>query len=319
MSQKDFYAVLGVKASATADEIKRVYRKLAKQFHPDTNTGDAKAAERFKEISEAYNTLGDAEKRREYDEMRRLGAFGGYPGGGYPGGGYPGGGARRGGRGPSGGPTGGPTGGPRMEEFDISGIGGFGDLFGSMFGGGGARRPAGPEKGQSVETTLTIPFRTAVLGGKVPLDFTLDGVSTSVRITVAQGSEPGSRIKLSGQGGPGVRGGPAGDLYITLEVAPDPVFTREGRDLIVVLPLNIVQATLGTKLSVRTIDEKTVTLTVPKGTASGKRLRVRGQGVTQGGKTGDLLVELRIVAPESLTEAQEQLLIQFAEAAELER
>lgn len=306
MSQKDFYAVLGVKESATADEIKRVYRKLAKQFHPDTNTGDAKAAERFKEISEAYNTLGDAEKRREYDEMRRLGAFGGYPGGGFPGGG-----ARRGGRGP--------TGGPRMEEFDISGIGGFGDLFGSMFGGGGARRPAGPEKGQNVETTLTIPFRTAVLGGKVPLDFTLDGVSKSVRITVAQGSEHGSRIKLSGQGGPGVRGGPAGDLYITLEVAPDPVFTREGRDLIVVLPLNIVQATLGTKLSVRTIDEKTVTLTVPKGTASGKRLRVRGQGVTRGGTTGDLLVELRIVAPESLTEAQEQLLIQFAEAAGLER
>jgi molecular chaperone DnaJ len=306
MSQKDYYAVLGVKESATADEIKRVYRKLAKQFHPDTNTGDAKAAERFKEISEAYNTLGDAEKRREYDEMRRLGAFGGYPGGGFHGGG-----ARRGGRGS--------TGGPRMEEFDISGIGGFGDLFGSMFGGGGARRPAGPEKGQNVETTLTIPFRTAVLGGKVPLDFTLDGVSKSVRITVAQGSEHGSRIKLSGQGGPGVRGGPAGDLYITLEVAPDSVFTREGRDLVVVLPLNIVQATLGTKLSVRTIDEKTVTLTVPKGTASGKRLRVRGQGVTQGGKTGDLLVELRIVAPESLTEAQEQLLIQFAEAAELER
>lgn len=175
MSQKDFYAVLGVKESATAEEIKRVYRKLAKQFHPDTNTGDAKAADRFKEISEAYNTLGDAEKRREYDEMRRLGAFGGYPGGGFPGGG-----ARRGGRGPSGG--------PRMEEFDISGIGGFGDLFGSMFGGGGARRPAGPEKGQNVETTLTIPFRTAVLGGKVPLDFTLDGVSKSVRITVAQGS-----------------------------------------------------------------------------------------------------------------------------------
>jgi len=306
MSQKDFYAVLGVKESATAEEIKRVYRKLAKQFHPDTNPGDAKAAERFKEISEAYNTLGDAEKRREYDEMRRLGAFGGYPGGGFPGGS-----ARRGGRGPSGG--------PRMEEFDISGIGGFGDLFGSMFGGGGTRRPAGPEKGQNVETTLTIPFRTAVLGGKVPLDFTLDGVSKSVRITVAQGSEHGSRIKLSGQGGPGVRGGPAGDLYITLEVAPDPVFTREGRDLIVVLPLNIVQATLGTKLSVRTIDEKTVTLTVPKGTASGKRLRVRGQGVTQGGKTGDLLVELRIVAPELLTEAQEQLLMQFAEAAELER
>ncbi|MEY3700883.1 MAG: hypothetical protein RI891_175 [Gemmatimonadota bacterium] len=306
MSQKDFYAVLGVQASATADEIKRVYRKLAKQFHPDTNPGDAKAAERFKEISEAYNTLGDAEKRREYDEMRRLGAFGGYPGGGYPGGG-----ARRGGRGP--------TGGPRMEEFDISGIGGFGDLFGSMFGGAGPRRPAGPEKGQSVETTLQIPFRTAVLGGKVPLDFTLDGVSTSVRITVPQGSEPGSRIKLSGQGGPGARGGPAGDLYITFEVAPDPVFTREGRDLVVQLPLNIVQATLGTKLSVRTIDEKTLTLTVPKGTASGKRLRVRGQGVTQGGKTGDLLVEVRIVAPEALTEAQEEQLIAFAEAAGLER
>jgi molecular chaperone DnaJ len=314
MSQKDFYAVLGVKESVTADELKRVYRTLAKQYHPDTNTGDAKAAERFKEISEAYNTLGDAAKRREYDEMRRLGAFGGMPGGGFPGGGFPGGGARRGGRGGRGGP-----GGPRMEEFDISGIGGFGDLFGSMFGGAGPRRPVGPEQGQSVETTLRIPFRTAVLGGKVPLDFELDGVRKSVRIAVAQGSEPGSRIKLSGQGGAGQRGGPAGDLYITLEVAPDPVFTRDGRDLIVQLPLNIVQATLGTKLSVRTIDEKTVTLTVPKGTVSGKRLRVRGQGVTQGGKTGDLLVELRIAAPESLTPEQEALLVQFAEAAGLER
>src|SRR5690348_12157752 len=149
---KDYYNVLGVSATATQDEIKKQYRKLAKKYHPDTNSNDPKAAERFKEISEAYQTVGDAEKRKQYDQMRQLGAFGGFGGGG----------ARPSSR--SGGGPSGATGGINMDDIDIGGLGGLGDLFGSMFGGGtcGARaRPRGPQRGQDVEASLEVPFRTA--------------------------------------------------------------------------------------------------------------------------------------------------------------
>src|SRR6476469_9242238 len=156
-AKKDFYATLGVSSSASQDEIKKAYRKLAKKYHPDANASDAKAAERFKEISEANNVLGDAEKRKQYDEMRRLGAFSG---------GFGGAGAR-----PRGGPSsGGST--INFEDFDIGGLGGLGDIFSSMFGGGPRPGPRsrGPEKGQTVETTLDIPFRTAARVGKVPIE-----------------------------------------------------------------------------------------------------------------------------------------------------
>src|ERR1041384_2187691 len=148
-TNKDYYAVLGVPASATNDEIKKQYRKLAAKHHPDRNQGDPKAADRFKEISEAYQVIGDAEKRKQYDQMRQLGAFGGMGGRGAPG-------------------PGGPN--VRFEEFDIGGIGGFGDIFSSMFGGGGGRpKQRGPERGQDVESALAVPFRIAALGGKVPV------------------------------------------------------------------------------------------------------------------------------------------------------
>src|SRR5688572_20139984 len=153
---KDYYAVLGVPASASQDDIKKQYRRLAAKFHPDKNPNDAAAADRFKEISEAYTVLGDAEKRKQYDDMRRLGALGGF-GARRPG-------APAGGAGAAGGPFGGGGSGAgfRFEEFDIGGLGGLGDLFGSMFGGGGrGGRQRGPEPGQSVETTLEIDFRTA--------------------------------------------------------------------------------------------------------------------------------------------------------------
>ena len=165
---KDFYAVLGVSSSASQDEIKKQYRRLAAKHHPDKNPNDAKAAERFKEISEAYTVLGDAEKRKQYDDMRRLGAFGGFAGG------------ARGGPRPSGGarPGAGTAGGAgreqefRFQDFDIGGIGGLGDLFASMFGGGadraaGGARQRGEQRGQTVETTLEVPFRVAAKGDKV--------------------------------------------------------------------------------------------------------------------------------------------------------
>src|SRR5688572_8573619 len=151
---KDFYAVLGVSASATQDEIKKQYRKLAAKHHPDKNPNDAKAAERFKEISEAYQVLNDAEKRKQYDDMRRFGAFSGFGGGGRPGGPRPGG-APPGGFGGTG-----ASGGFRFEEVDLGGLGGLGDIFGSMFGGGARGRQREPERGQDVEVSLEIPFRT---------------------------------------------------------------------------------------------------------------------------------------------------------------
>jgi len=294
MAQPDFYAVLGVNPTAAADEIKKTYRRLAKQFHPDTNPGDAKAAERFKAISEAYTTLGDAKKRAEYDEMRRLGAFEGFA--------RPRGGSRRG---PGPGAPGMP---PDMGEFDLGGLGGLGDIFGSMFGGGAPRQP-GPQKGGSVETTLEVPFRTAARGGKVPLEFELDGAHRKILVTIPAASESGSRIKLRGQGGAGRRGGPAGDLVITIQVQGDPVFTRDSLDLIRIVPINVAHATL---------DERQVTLTLPAGTSSGKRFRIRGQGIVSGERTGDLLIEAKVVAPERLTDAQADLMRRFAEAADLE-
>ena len=380
MAQKDYYAVLGVSASATQDEIKKQYRKLAKKFHPDANASDPKAAERFKEISEAYNVLGDAEKRKQYDDMRRLGAFGGFGGGARAGG-------ARGGR-PSGAGAGGPGGGGssfHFEDFDIGGLGGLGDIFSSMFGGGraGAGGRGGPERGTTVETTLEIPFRTAVLGGKVNVDLEVNeecatcrgtgaapgaqlrvcaecngrgvvsfgqggfavsrpcpnclgrgqvpsercpscGGSGEVRarkkiaITVPKGVDTGTKIRLRGQGGRGPGGGEPGDLVITFQVSPDRFFKREGNDLVATVPLNIAQATLGSRIAVRTLEGKKVTLRIPAGTPSGKRFRVRGQGVHRDGETpGDLIVEVTVTVPEKLTEEQEKKMREFADAGGL--
>src|SRR3954469_4126375 len=185
---KDFYAVLGVPASAPQDEIKKQYRKLAAKLHPDKNPSDPKAADRFKEISEAYQVLGDAEKRKQYDQMRQLGAFDGF---GFGGGAR--GGARPGARPPGAGA--GPEGSFRFEEFDIGGLGGLGDLFSSMFGGGaqpGARgqRARGPERGQDMEAILEVPFRTAALGGKVPIELE---VTEECATCHGSGAAPGAK------------------------------------------------------------------------------------------------------------------------------
>lgn len=375
---KDFYAVLGVSEKATADEVKKQYRRLAKQHHPDSNKGDARSGERFKEISEAYNVLGDAKKRAQYDEMRRLGAFGDFvrrPGGGATGG-FRGAGPRPGARSGAGTP-------PKFEEFDVGGFGGLGDLFSSMFGAGGQRqRPSEPEKGQSIETTLEVPFRVAAVGGKVPVELEVNeecavcggsgaakgakvsscpecggrgsisfgqgGFAVSrpcpmclgkgsvasekchnceglgakrerkkVLITVPPGTDTDGKIRLKGQGGRGVRGGPSGDLVITFKVEPDKFYSRDGLDLIAHVPVNIVQATLGSKVSVKTLDEKKVTIGIPAGTPSGKRFRVRGQGIEKDGKKGDLLVEVRVDAPQELSPEAKAAMEAFAHEAGL--
>ncbi|MGH7650885.1 MAG: molecular chaperone DnaJ [Gemmatimonadaceae bacterium] len=376
---KDFYSVLGVSSSAGQDEIKKAYRKLAKKYHPDANANDPKAAERFKEISEANNVLGDVEKRKQYDEMRRLGAFdGGF-------GGFGAGRSRAGGSGfgGAGSRTGGQT--INFQDFDIGGLGGLGDLFSSMFGGGEAKqssRPRGPEKGQTVEANLDIPFRTAARGGKVPIELevseecgTCHGTGAApgtqlkvcpecngrgvisfgqggfavnrpcpvclgrgqvptepcptchgsgevrarrkVLINVPPGVDTGSKIRLKGQGGKGNANGPPGDLVITFNVQPDKFYRRDGLDVIATVPLNIAQATLGTKISVRTLDGKKVAIKIPPGTPSGKRFRVRGQGIQKGEQKGDLIVEVSIAVPEKLSEEQERMMKEFADAGGL--
>ena len=372
---KDYYSVLGVPASAKQDEIKKQYRKLAAKHHPDKNPNDPKAAERFKEISEAYQVLGDADKRKQYDQMRQLGAFGGFGGGPQ----------RRGGPQPGAGAPFGPGAQSfRFEDLGDVGLGGLGDLFSSMFGGGagGARnaRSRGPERGQDVEAQLAIPFRTAALGGKVPIELEVNeecstchgsgaapgakistcpecqgrgtisfgqggfavqrpcpmclgkgtvpsercptcGGSGEVRskkkvmITVPEGVDSGTKIRLKGQGARGNRNGPPGDLLITFQVEPDRFFRREGLDVVAPVPINIAQATLGSKINVKTLDGKKVTIKIPPGTANGKRFRVRGQGIKRDDQRGDLIVEVLVRVPEKLTEEQEKAMKEFAEAS----
>ncbi|MEN9593418.1 MAG: hypothetical protein RJA21_1894 [Gemmatimonadota bacterium] len=370
---KDFYQVLGVSSTATADEIKKQYRRLAKQHHPDANQNDPKAAERFKDISEAHNVLGDPDKRREYDDMRRLGAFGGMSGFG---------GTRPSSRPGASGARPGQPGAGTFNDFDVGGIGGLGDLFSSMFGGAagaGRQRARGPERGQSIEQMVEVPFRVAAVGGKVPVDIEVNEecatchgngaapgaqarpcsecsgrgvisfgqgsfavnrpcpvcagrgsvptarcstcrgtgdtrVSRKVLIAVPSGAETGAKVRLRGQGGKGAAGGQAGDLVITFTVTPDRFYKREGLDVVATVPINIAQATLGSRISVKTLDEKKVAIRIPAGTSAGKRFKISGQGIEKDGKKGDLLVEVTITVPETLTEAQEKAMREFAEA-----
>jgi molecular chaperone DnaJ len=273
-----------------------------------------------------------------------------------------------------------------MEDFDIGGIGGLGDLFSSMFGGNtsqrGAQKPKGPQKGDSVDVMVPVAFRTAALGGKVPVELEVneecatckgsggapgakwskcpecDGrgmisfgqggfavnrpcpmclgrgqvpskpcptckgsgevrTRKTVNITVAPGTETGTRVRLAGQGGRGNDGGPPGDLIITFEVQPDRFFTRDGLDIIAKVPLNIAQAMLGSKVSVRTIAGKKVTIKIPQGTPPGKRFRVPGQGIEKNGAKGDMIVEANVTVPDKLTPEQEQMMKEFAASGDL--
>ncbi len=371
---KDYYAVLGVASNASQDEIKKQYRRLAKQHHPDANPTDPKAADRFKEISEAHNVLGDAEKRKQYDEMQRLGAFSNF-------------GARSASTssrpGAYGNPRPGQSGPGVFTDFDVGGIGGLGDIFSSMFGGNATRpRRGGPERGQTVEKVVEVPFRVAATGGKVPVELdvneecdtchgsgaapgaqirpcaecggrgvisfgqgsfavnrpcpvcmgrgqvptercpTCNGtgearVRRKVLITVPSGAESGAKVRLRGQGGKGAAGGQPGDLVITFQVLPDRFYTREGNDLIATIPINIAQATLGSRISVKTLEGKKIALRIPAGTSAGKRFRISGQGIEKDGTKGDLYVEVTITVPESLSDEQEKAMRDFAEAGGL--
>ena len=314
--EKDFYATLGVPKDADQAAIKKAYRKLARELHPDQNPGDAAAEARFKEVGEAYAVLSDAEQRKQYDAIRAMAGggarFAAGPGGGAAGfedlfGGLFGGGAGAGGPGP-------------RVRYQTSG-GGFEDILGGIFGGGGFRA-RGPQRGQDVEASTTLPFRHAVEGSTVTLS--VEGRRVTARIP--PGVRDGQRIRLRGKGRPGENGGPAGDLVITVQVEPHPVFALDGRDLRITVPVTFAEAALGAEVDVPTLDGGTVRVKVPAGTPSGRTLRVRGRGVRaaakgSGGKggaderpDGDLLVTVQVAVPQRLSGKAREAVVAFDEA-----
>ncbi|MFF4079975.1 molecular chaperone DnaJ [Streptomyces sp. NPDC087218] len=362
--EKDYYKVLGVPKDATDAEIKKAYRKLAREFHPDANKGDDKAEERFKEISEANDVLGDAKKRKEYDEARALFGNGGFRAGpGGAGGNFNFdlsdlfGGAQGGGQGGGG-----------------FGGGGLGDVFGGLFNRGGTGTRVQPRRGQDIESEVTLSFMEAVEGATVPLrmssqapckacsgtgdkngtprvcqtclgtgqvsrgtggGFSLTDPcvdckgrgliaqdpcdvckgsgraksSRTMQVRIPAGVSDGQRIRLRGKGGPGERGGPAGDLYVVVHVDAHPVFGRRDDNLTVTVPVDFTEAALGGEVKVPTLGGPPVTLKLPAGTPNGRTMRARGKGaVRKDGTRGDLLVTVEVAVPKDLgDEAREAL------------
>ena len=349
--EKDYYAVLGVAQNASAKDITKSYRKLARQFHPDANPNNASAEERFKEISAAYDVLGDEDRRREYDEVRRLGpgAMGGSGNGAF-----------------------------RFDVGDMAGAGGLNDLLGQMFGGG--RRSGagvGPQRGSDLEASLSIDFVDAAKGLTTSLHLTSEAVCNTcmgsgarsgtspkrctqcggrgvaetnqggfafslpcsacggrgsiiehacgtcrgtgvemrnreVNVRVPAGIDDGTRIRIKGRGAPGRSGGPPGDLFVICRVAPHALFTRDGRNLLVRVPVSFTAAALGADVSVPTLEGDTVMLRLRPGTQPGSRHRVKGRGITTDKAAGDLIVTVEVTVPTELTDLQREALLAFA-------
>ena len=366
--EKDYYKVLGVSKGATADEIKKSYRKLARKYHPDANKGDSASEERFKEISEAYNVLSDEKRRKEYDEARSL--FGG-------------GGVRMPGSG---------SGGYNFDLGDLfggsaggtGGTGGrLGDLLGGMFGGGGSGRTTTqqrPRRGADIETETSLSFSDAIDGVTVSLRLAGEGpcktcmgtgakagtvpkvcptcegtgqasrnlgnfafsepcrtcrgrglvvddpcptcsgsgraMSTrTIQARIPAGVANGQRIKLKGKGAPGERGGPAGDLYVKVHVAPHPVFGRSGHNLTVTVPVTFPEAALGAEVKVPAHRGMPVSVRIPAGTPNGRTFRVRGKGVRRtDGTVGDLLVTVDVQVPQNINGKARAALETFRQA-----
>jgi len=376
-ADKDYYADLGVSSSAEQNEIKRAYRKLARENHPDTHPDDPAAAERFKKVAEAYDVLSDASERKEYDQFKAMlrngGGFGRMGGAGFPGGFRS---TRMGGQG--------------AQEFDLSDLfggsaggaaqsGGVGDIFGSVFNrGGGAGHSAKPSRGADVETEITLDFREAAKGITIPLALSgnapcttchgsgsasgktstcgtcngsgytsenrgafgfsapckdCDGTgrritdpckdchgtgtvhrTRNITVRIPAGVIDGQKVRLAGQGEAGPNGTPAGDLFVAVTVKPDKVFTREGDDLHVTVPVSFTELALGDTITVPTLDNP-VRVKIPAGTPDGRTLRVRGRGIAKrGGTSGDLLVSVQVTVPTKLDAAASSALRTYAQA-----
>lgn len=349
MSKRDYYEVLGVSKDATAEEIKKAYRKLARQYHPDVNKA-ADAETKFKEVKEAYDVLGESSKRAQYDQFGHTDpnqGFGGFGGGGA----------------------------------DFSG--GFGDIFDMFFGGGGRRNPNAPRQGADLQYSMTIEFTEAIFGKeteiRIPKEEECDTCLGSgakpgtkpetcsvchgtgqqeqvqntpfgrvvnrrvcmtcagkgkivkekcpscrgegkvrkqkvIPIKIPAGVDNGMQVRVSGQGEPGVNGGPPGDLYIVLRVKDHPFFERDGQDIYCEMPITFVQAALGDEIEVPTLTGR-VKLKIPAGTETGTYFRIKGKGVpqTRGHYQGDQHVRVKIKTPKKLSEKQKELLREFAE------
>ncbi|HEX2046454.1 MAG TPA: DnaJ C-terminal domain-containing protein [Acidimicrobiales bacterium] len=281
--EKDYYALLGVPETASEQDITRAYRRLARELHPDVNPDKPDAEERFKEVSSAYDVLGDPAKRKEYDELRQLAKA--------------------------------PTG--RFEDdgggfrvrfttaddlSDLGDLGGLGDLFGDLFGSAG-RQATRARRGPDVEAEVALSFEEAVTGVERKV-----GKAT---VRIPAGIEDGQLIRVPGQGGPGANGGPPGDLYVTVRVAPHRLFGRDGPHLTLRIPVTFAEGALGADIRVPTLQGEPVTLRLPPGTPSGKTFRVRGKGVPG---RGDLLVTVEVAVPKRLTEAQRRAVEELAAA-----
>ncbi len=292
----DYYAVLGVAEAATEAEIKKAYKKLAGQLHPDRNPGDQASEDRFKKVSRAKEVLADPATRKEYDEFRRLakqGAFRGGPGG-----------------------AGGPGGfGGQGSTFSFDGDVNLNDLLGGLFGaaggatrGGGRRGPgggfAGPRPGQDLRAHLTLDFVDAMAG----LETTITLGERSVKARLPAGVADGQTIKLRGKGDPGLNGGPPGDLLLEISVTPHPRFARKGRDLTVTVPVTYTEAVLGAEIEAPTLEGAPVRLKVPAGSRNGRVLRAKGRGAAG----HDLLVTVEIAVPQHVDGEELALIEQLA-------
>jgi curved DNA-binding protein len=287
---EDFYQVLGVSRNSSDAELKKAHRSLSKENHPDSKPDDKVAADKFKSVQEAYSVLSDSEKRQKYDRFGHA-AFEGGRGGGSP------------------------FGGGQVDLGDLFGGGGGGGFdFGDLFGGGGRRAPRA-RKGQDVEATIDVPFNTAAEGGSYSLTVNTLGTPEQITARIPAGVDSGSVIRLSGQGHPGMGGGPNGDLMVKIKVAPHPYFRRDGANLLVDVPISLTEAALGAKVDVPTLSEGLITVTVPAGSASGTRLRLRGKGIInrKTNEPGDLYAIIQIVVPKELDDRSRELLEEFAE------
>jgi molecular chaperone DnaJ len=284
--EKDFYAILGVDKKASGEEIKKKYRSLAREFHPDKTKGDDALEEKFKAVSEAYDILSDSKKRAEYDEARSLFERGGF-------------------RGPMGGQGGG------GDFSDLFGGGSPNDIFANLFGGGGVRR--GPRKGQDLQTESTITFKEAIIGTTLELKLSLDGGKPqTITARVPAGVNDGAKIRVKGKGAPGEAG--AGDLFILLHVKPHPIFSRKGENILLTLPVTFVEATLGADIKVPTLDGEEVTVRLAPGTPNGRTLRVKGRGIKKGSVIGDLLATIEVQVPQKIEGEASEALKKFADA-----
>jgi DnaJ-class molecular chaperone len=336
MAKRDYYEILGVPRTATADEIKKAHRKLVRKYHPDVNKNNKEAEERFKEAQEAYDVLSEPGKRRNYDQFGHAGAAG--AGGPEGAAGDPWEAFRRSQQG--GGPGGAGGGGyrwrpaPGVSVEDVEGMGDFGDIFEQLFGArGGAGGAAGargapggfggagaggrtrprpePQRGADVEHPVTLTFAHAARGTTLPLQINRDGKLETIDIKIPPGVKDGSRVRIRGKGQDSPSG-EAGDLFIITRVHDHPYFRRDGQDILLDVPISLYESIQGTKVDVPTL-EGPVTITIPPGTSSHAKLRIKGRGIERGNEKGDQFCVIRVVVPKDLDEEDKAAIAKMAQ------